>query len=76
LITLNPQNLKMTILFLLNYIIHPHFIVAIRFMSGILGLEKVLVENNLILYIVVSLVSLVFMLFVERAKGLIKNGKH
>lgn len=58
------------------YILHPLFIVAIRFMSGILGLEKVLVQNNLILYIVVSLVSLVFIFFVEKTKRLVKNGKH
>lgn len=58
------------------YILHPLFIVAIRFMSGILGLEKVLVQNNLILYAVVSLCSLVFMLFAEKTKGLVKNGKH
>ena len=58
------------------YILHPLFIVAVRFISGVLGLYKILVENYLILYVVVSFGTFIFMVFVERAKGLIKNGKH
>ena len=34
------------------YIFHPLFIVGIRFVSGIIGMDKIFVENNLILYLV------------------------
>lgn len=58
------------------YILHPLFIVAVRFISGIIGLEKILVENNLILYLIVSLGTLIFMIIFEKLKGLLRNGKH
>ena len=57
----------------LIYIFHPFFIVVVRFVSGIFGLEKILVLNNLIFYIIVSLVTLLFSVFVERIIFLIKN---
>ena len=46
--------------------------VAVRFLSRILVLKE-LVQNNLILYRVVSLSSLVFMLFVEKVVRLVKK---
>lgn len=57
------------------YIFHPLFIVAIRFVSGIVGLEKIFVENNLILYLTVCLGTFLFTLLIQRGKGLFKNVK-
>ncbi len=58
------------------YISHPLFIVAIRFVSGMLGIENILVENNLILYLIVCTLTTIFAHFFEKAKGLVANGKH
>ena len=58
------------------YILHPLFIVAVRFVSGTLGLYEILVENNLILYLIVSFGTLIFMIIFEKIKGLLQNGKH
>lgn len=55
------------------YIFHPLFIVVVRFISGALGLDNMLVENNLILFVIVSFVTFIFMVFVENAKLLIKR---
>ncbi len=54
------------------YILYTLFMVAVRFLSRILVLKE-LVQNNLILYRVVSLSSLVFMLFVEKVVRLVKK---
>lgn len=39
------------------YIFHPFLIVAVRFFSKLTGTEKIMVENNLLLYIIVCLLS-------------------
>lgn len=55
------------------YIFHPLFIVGIRMIAKILKLEKILIENNLILYIAVCLSTFVFMLVIEKIKEMQKN---
>ena len=58
------------------YIFHPFFIVGIRFVSGIFGLDKILVENNLILYIIVSISTCIFAFLIEKIKEIIKIKKN
>lgn len=58
------------------YIFHPLFIVAIRFIFKNIGLEKIVVENNMILYLVVSFTTLIFMIIFEKLKGVLHSGKH
>lgn len=57
------------------YIWHPFFIIVVRFFAKITGLTNILVDNNLILYIVVSMGTLVFIVFLERVKELLQNGR-
>lgn len=57
------------------YIFHPLFIVVVRFISKIIKIDNLLVSNNLILYVVVSISTLIFMCLVMRVKELIKNGR-
>lgn len=58
------------------YIFHPLFIVVVRFISGLIGLEEILVKNNLILYLIVSFTTLIFMIMVEELKGLLYKRKY
>ena len=55
------------------YIFHPLCIVAVRFMAGIIGLEKIFIKNNLILYITVCLGTLIFSILIERIKEVVIN---
>lgn len=57
------------------YLLHPLFIILIRYTSKLFGLEKILVENNLILYLLVSFGTLIFMILFEKLKGVLKNEK-
>ena len=55
------------------YIFHPLFIVGIRFVSGIIGMDKIFVENNLILYLLVCITTTIFAFLIEKIKEVIKN---
>lgn len=55
------------------YIFHPLFIVGIRFVSGIIGMDKILVENNLILYLLVCITTTIFAFLIEKIKEVVKN---
>ena len=55
------------------YIFHPLFIVGIRFVSGIIGMDKIFVENNLILYLLVCISTTIFALLIEKVKEVVKN---
>ena len=55
------------------YIFHPLFIVEIRFVSGIIGMDKIFVENNLILYLLVCITTTIFAFLIEKIKEVVKN---
>lgn len=55
------------------YIFHPLFIVGIRFVSGIIGMDKIFVENNLILYLLVCITTTIFAFLIEKIKEVVKN---
>ena len=55
------------------YIFHPLFIVGIRFVSGIIGMDKIFVENNLILYLLVCITTTIFAFLIEKIKEGVKN---
>ena len=55
------------------YIFHPLFIVGIRFVSGIIGMDKIFVENNLILYLLVCITTTIFAFLIEKIKKGVKN---
>ena len=55
------------------YIFHPLFIVGIRFVSGIIGMDKIFVENNLILYLLVCISTTIFAFLIEKIKEVVKN---
>lgn len=55
------------------YILHPLFIIAVRFIAESLGLEKVFILNNLILYLTVSFGTLIFMIIFEKLKRLLHD---
>ncbi len=73
LMTSNLQNKKFRLMSQVVYIIHPLFIVVVRFLSGILNLDKVFVLNNLILYITVCLMSVIFSVIVCKVKGVVEK---
>ncbi len=50
------------------YIFHPFFIVVVRFIAKIFNLEEILVYNNLIHYIVVVIISIIFALIINKVK--------
>ncbi len=51
------------------YIFHPLFIVITRFILKIIDPQKILIQNNLIFYIIVCLLTTVFSVYVERIKN-------
>ena len=55
------------------YIFHPLFIVGIRFVSRLIKMNEILVENNLVLYIMVCVVTTVFAFLIEKIKEVINN---
>ena len=55
------------------YIFHPLFIVGIRFVSGIIGMDKIFVENNLTLYLLVCITTTIFAFLIEKIKEVVKN---
>lgn len=59
-----PRHVLLRDISLVTYIIHPMMIVAVRLGARILHLEALLVENNLMHYIVVCVTSVVFSLIV------------
>lgn len=60
---------------LIIYIIHPMIIVAIRLFSKILHLQELLVENSIVHYIVVCLLSVIFGIVVTILWNKYKPGK-
>ncbi len=48
------------------YIFHPLFLVGIRFLSGLIGMKEVLVNNNLLLYVIVSITTTIFAFIIEK----------
>ncbi len=57
------------------YIFHPLMIIMIRFIAGIFKLEIILVDNNLILYLVVCLATTILAIIIEKSINLIKKIK-
>ncbi len=57
------------------YIIHPLVIIGLRLIAKIIHLESLLIENNLIQYILVIIISLVVSLCFEKGKEIIQNEK-
>ena len=57
------------------YILHPLMIIMIRFIAGIFKLETILVDNNLILYLVVCLATTILAIIIEKSINLIKKIK-
>ncbi len=55
------------------YIFHPLFIIGIRFVSGRMGIQNILLENNLLFYLLVCLITAVFAILIEKIKGVGKN---
>ena len=55
------------------YIFHPLFIVGIRFVYGIIGMDKIFIENNLILYLLVCITTTIFAFLIEKIKEVVKN---
>lgn len=51
---------------MLIYMIHPMVIVAVRLAAKVIGIQSVLVDNSLVHYCVVSVLSAVFGIFVTR----------
>lgn len=60
---------------LIIYIIHPMIIVAIRLFSKILHLQELLVENSIVHYIMVCLLSVIFGIVVTILWNKYKQGK-
>ena len=50
-------------------------IIMIRFIAGIFKLETILVDNNLILYLVVCLATTILAIIIEKSINLIKKIK-
>ena len=71
----NTQNLKLRNVSTIIYIFHPLFIVGIRFISGICKVEKYIVDNNFIFYLVVAVVTTIFAFLIEKIKEVIKMNK-
>ena len=55
------------------YIFHPLFIVGIGFVSGIIGTDKIFVENNLVFYLLVCVSTTIFAFLIEKMKEVMKN---
>lgn len=55
------------------YIFHPLFIVGIRFVSGSIGIKKIVAENNLVFYLLVCISTTIFAFLIEKIKEVIKN---
>ncbi len=55
------------------YIFHPLFIVIVRLISRTLGVEKIFIQNNLVLYITVSLGTLIFCVLLGKIKEVTIN---
>ena len=71
----NTQNLKLRNVSTIIYIFHPLFIVGIRFISGICKVEKYIVDNNFIFYLIVAVVTTIFAFLIEKIKEVIKMNK-
>lgn len=50
------------------YIFHPFFLVGFRFLFGLIGLKEVLVNNNLLLYVIVSITTFIFVFMIQRVE--------
>lgn len=71
----NTQNLKLRNVSTIIYIFHPLFIVGIRFISGICKVEKYIVDNNFIFYLIIAVVTTIFAFLIEKIKEVIKMNK-
>ncbi len=68
LINYKGENIKYRNMATTIYIFHPFFIVVVRFIAKIFNLEEILVYNNLIHYIVVVIISIIFALIINKVK--------
>lgn len=69
----NQQNRKLRDISTSIYIFHPYFIVFVRMFSKLLNLERVLVFNNLIHYIIVIITTFIFAFILEFIKEKVKR---
>lgn len=69
----NTQNKKLRNISTIIYIIHPLFIIITRLIGKILNIEKILIENSIVHYITVSLLSITFSITIIKLKTYIKT---
>lgn len=55
------------------YILHPLIIIVIRFIAKILNVKTILIDNNLILYLVVCLTTTILAIIIEKSMNLMKK---
>ena len=58
------------------YIIHPMFIIFIRGVAKIIGLENIMINNSVINYILVVTSTIIFSIIFETIKEIILNRKN
>ena len=52
------------------YIFHPLIIVIVRFISDLINLENIIVNNHLLFYIIVSICSIILAITIEKVRGI------
>lgn len=72
----NENNKKLRNISTIIYIIHPMFIIFIRGVAKIIGLENIFINNSLINYILVATSTLIFSILFENIKEKIVNKKN
>lgn len=69
----NIQNKRLRNISTMIYIIHPIFIIVVRGIAKIIHQESIMINNNLIHYLCVVLLSLLFSILLERGKEVVVN---
>ncbi len=73
--TTNGVNKSVRNISTMLYIMHPFFIVLVRFGAKFIHLDNVLIEQRLIHYLVVLMSTIIFCLVFEKIKEVVRNGK-
>lgn len=71
----NISNIKIRNIATSIYIFHPYFIVIERLIAKLFCLENIMIENSIIHYILVIILTLIFSISIEKIKVVIKNGR-
>ncbi len=72
----NENNKKLRNIATIIYIIHPMFIIFIRGVAKIIGLENIMINNSVINYILVVTSTIIFSIIFETIKEIILNRKN